>query len=215
MARPRYEKSVFLNVPFDRRYEPLLRALVFTIHDCGFVARCAREVDNSGQVRVEKIFDLIAQSKLGIHDISRTTLDSTNRLPRFNMPLELGVFLGAVRFGVGRQKKKLCLVLDREPFRYQKYCSDISGQDIRAHDTRVDGLIKSVRDWLSSHLIGRNIQVPGHAALFARYTAFRRQLPAQCAELQLDPVELLFNEYRTLVAGWLLANRWMPLVTDG
>ena len=214
MARPRYEKSVFLNVPFDRRYEPLLRALVFTVHDCGFFARCAREVDNSGQVRVEKIFDLIAQSKLGIHHISRTTLDSANRLPRFNMTLELGVFLGAARFGAARQKKKLCLVLDRDPYRYQKYCSDISGQDIRAHHNRVDGLVKSVRDWLSSHLIDRNIQVPGHATMAARYQAFGRQLPAQCAALHLKPGDLLFNEHRTLVAGWLLANPWTPVRAD-
>ena len=210
MARPRYEKSIFLNIPFDPRYEPLLRALVFTVHDCGFVARCAREVDDSGQVRAEKIFDLIAESQLGIHDISRTSLDPTHRLPRFNMPLELGVFLGASRFGAGRQKKKLCLILDRDPFRYHKYCSDISGQDIRAHHDRVGGLVKSVRDWLSSHLIGRNIQVPGHATVGARYRAFRRQLPAQCAALQLQPGDLLFNEYRTLVAGWLLANPWTP-----
>lgn len=210
MARARYEDCVFLNVPFDRRYEPFLRALVFTVHDCGFVARCAREVDNSGQVRVEKIFELIAQSQLGIHDISRTSLDAKHRLPRFNMPLELGVFLGAARFGAGQQRKKLCLVLDREPYRYQKYCSDISGQDIRAHHGRVNDLVKSVRDWLSSHLIGHNIQVPGHGTVFARYTAFKRQLPAQCAALQLQAGELLFNEYRTLVVGWLLDNPWTP-----
>jgi len=210
MARPRYEDCVFLNVPFDTRYEPFIRALVFTVHDCGFVARCAREIDNSGQVRAEKIFELVAQSQLGVHDISRTSLDPRHRLPRFNMPLELGVFLGAAHFGGGRHGRKLCLVLDREPYRYQKYCSDISGQDIRAHHGRIDGLVKSVRDWLSSHLVSRNIQVPGHATLFSRYTAFKRQLPAQCAALQLDPGELLFNEYRTLVAGWLLANPWAP-----
>jgi len=32
------------------------------------------------------------------HDISRTELNE-HSLPRFNMPLELGLFLGASRFG--------------------------------------------------------------------------------------------------------------------
>src|SRR5262245_2449314 len=103
MAKLAYDACVFLNVPFDPSYEPFLRALAFTVHDCGFIARCAREIDNGGQVRVEKIYDLMSQSKYGIHDISRTSLDRSHRLPRFNMPLELGIFLGAIRFGTGRQ----------------------------------------------------------------------------------------------------------------
>src|SRR4030095_15108058 len=210
MARSAYEVSVFLNVPFDQAYESFLRALVFTVYDCGFIARCAREVDNSGQVRVEKIYELMSESKYGIHDISRTSLDRTHRLPRFNMPLELGIFLGAIRFGAGRQRTKSCLILDREPYRYQKYCSDIAGQDIRAHHNRIDGLVKSVRNWLSNHLINRGIQVPAHSKIFERYQVFRRELPAFCAKLQLEPAELIFNEYTTLVVAWLRENPWRP-----
>lgn len=210
MAKSPYEDCVFLNVPFDRSYEAFLRALVFTVHDCGFIARCAREVDNSGQVRAEKLYELIAESKLGIHDISRTSLDRAHRLPRFNMPLELGVFLGAARFGVGKQHGKSCLVLDRDPHRYQKYCSDIAGQDIRAHSNRLDELVKSVRNWLSNHLIRRRILAPGHAAVFSRYQEFRRALPALCATLQLEPRELIYNEYTAFVVGWLRANPWKP-----
>ncbi len=49
-------------------------------------------------------------------------------LPRFNMPLELGIFLGAKRFGSQKQKQKNGLILDREKYRYQSFCSDIAGQ---------------------------------------------------------------------------------------
>jgi hypothetical protein len=174
------------------------------------VARCAREIDNSGQVRLDKIYELMAESKYGIHGISRTSLDRVNRLPRFNMPLELGIFLGATKFGTGRQKDKSCLILDREPYRYQKYCSDISGQGIRAHHNRLDGIVKSVRNWLSNHLTSRNIQVPGHAKIFERFERFRYELPAICATLQLEPKDLIFNEYTTIVVGWLRANPWVP-----
>jgi len=65
--------------------------------------------------------NLIDGCRYGIHDISRTEFDTVNQLSRFNMPLELGIFLGARRFGSGRHKSKNCLVLDREPYRYQKF----------------------------------------------------------------------------------------------
>jgi hypothetical protein len=87
---------------------------VFTVFYSGYIPRCALEIYNSGQVRIEKIFKLIENCQLGIHDISRTELDVESKLPRFNMPLELGMFLGAQRFGAGRHKNKNCLILDRE-----------------------------------------------------------------------------------------------------
>src|SRR5690349_14391733 len=90
-----YDKSVFINCPFDRDYKLLFEAIVFTVFDCGFRPRCALETDDGGQVRMEKIFGLIANSRLAINDLCRVDLDSTTNLPRFNMPLELGIFLGA------------------------------------------------------------------------------------------------------------------------
>ena len=82
-----YDDSVFLNVPFDRRYSRIFDSLVFVVHDCGFVARSALEVEDSGRARVEKILDIIKQSKYGIHDISRAGIDRNTGLARFNMPL--------------------------------------------------------------------------------------------------------------------------------
>ena len=104
MADRVYEYGVFVNCPFDAEYRPLFRAIVFAIHDCGFAARSALEVTDASQVRIDKISAIIASSKFGLHDISRTELDSATGLPRFNMPLELGLFLGAKRFGTGKQK---------------------------------------------------------------------------------------------------------------
>ncbi|MBM4297055.1 MAG: hypothetical protein FJ143_04880, partial [Deltaproteobacteria bacterium] len=128
-----YEQQVFLNVPFDKPYQKLLDALVFAVHDCGLIARCALEQDDGGEIRMEKIYSIIKSARFGIHDLSRTTLDNKFRLPRFNMPFELGVFLDARKFGAGDQLRKSCLILDRDQHRYQVFCSDIAGQDIRAH----------------------------------------------------------------------------------
>lgn len=97
-------RHVFINCPFDRAYRPLLRALLFAIHDCGFRARSALEVEDSGEVRVQKIIRIIKESPLGIHDISRVELDPSSNLPRFNMPLELGLFMGAKVYGGADQQ---------------------------------------------------------------------------------------------------------------
>ncbi|WP_206020694.1 hypothetical protein [Roseococcus sp. SYP-B2431] len=85
-----------------------------------------------------------------MHDISRTELDDVNALPRFNMPLELGLFMGAVRFGTGAQRRKVCLILDRERYRFQRFISDIAGQDIREHGDDVDRAIHALRSWLAA-----------------------------------------------------------------
>ncbi|HEY3052205.1 MAG TPA: hypothetical protein VGK04_02325 [Thermoanaerobaculia bacterium] len=201
-----YEDSVFLNVPFDRRYARLFDALVFAVHDCGFTARSALEVEDSGQARVEKILNIIEQAKYGIHDISRAGIDRNTRLARFNMPLELGFFLAAKRYGSGKHRQKRCLVLDRERYRYRNFCSDISGQDIRAHNDEPADAIRAVRDWLSTHRAG--IQMPGGKALFERYQAFRAQLRVQAKTVQLDARELTFGDYTKLVVGWLKKNPW-------
>ena len=201
-----YDFNVFVNCPFDEDYASLFDAIVFTIHDCGFVARCALEMDNSAQVRIDKIFQIITECRYGIHDISRTELDEVNGLPRFNMPLELGVFLGARRYGRGRQKEKACLVLDRGKYRYQKFCSDIAGQDIKAHGGDVRKAVRVVRDWLRSAPAVSEVRVPSGSKIFERYEAFLSDLPDLCEELDLDKEELIYNDFTTLVVEWLRAH---------
>ena len=113
--------SVFINCPFDEQYQPLFEAIVFCVAACGFVPRCTLELTDAGEVRIENIYRLIAQCNHGIHDISRTEVeDQPYQLPRFNMPLELGIFLGAKRFG-GRSSRKRCLILDRARYRYKSF----------------------------------------------------------------------------------------------
>lgn len=200
-----YSENVFINCPFDARYQPLFQAIVFAVHDCGFVARCAMETDDGSQIRIDKIFSIIRDCRLGVHDISRTEADAGSGLPRFNMPLELGVFLGAKHFGPGKQREKCCLILDSEPYRYQQYLSDIAGQDIRAHALEPEVAIRRVRDWLGTSASGDEL-LPGARRMAERHQRFLLDLPALCAPFGLDPAELTFNDYATLVAAWLKAN---------
>lgn len=198
-----YELAVFINCPFDPEYRPLFRALVFTVSECGLKARCALEIDDAGDTRIDKIQRLIEGCRYGIHDLSRTELDTANRLPRFNMPLELGLFLGARRYGNRQQKSKICLVLDVEPHRYQRFCSDIAGQDIRSHQNRVDLAIRAVRDWLATRAAA---MLPGQATIAARYQRFSSELPTMAAAAGLDADTLIFGDYAKFVSIWLSEN---------
>jgi hypothetical protein len=202
-----YNSRVFLNVPFDRRYERIFRAIVFAVHDCGFQARCALESDDGGEARVDKILRIVSESRLGIHDISRTQLDRATRLPRFNMPLELGLFLGAKKFGNAADRQKAILILDSEKDRYQKFCSDISGQDIRVHGDDISLAIKAVRNWLQAAPGVGQTSIPSWPVLARRYAEFRNDLRALCRRAGLQRAHLTFIDHQTLVVGWLQANQ--------
>lgn len=204
-----YEHGVFVNCPFDDDYRPLFEAVVFTLHDCGYVAHSALEVTDASQVRIDKVSMLIGACKLGLHDISRTELDATTGLPRFNMPLELGLFLGAKRFGTGRQRQKNCLIMDVDRYRYQKFISDIAGQDIVAHAGNVAQAIRIVRDWLSD-AEPRSVRMPSGTVIWQRYEQFRRDLPATCARNGLIADELTFNEFVLIAEEWLKDHIRLP-----
>lgn len=156
----------------------MFRAIIFAVVDCGYSPRSAQEIDDSGDIRLLKIQNIIESSMYGIHDISFMELDKTSGLPRFNMPLELGIFIGAKRYGEGKQKKKRTLILDKEKHRYNKSISDISGQDIKSHNGDQQKAIRCVRDWLNS--TSRKKGLPGANHITKRYKAFDKKLPLIC-----------------------------------
>ncbi|MBO0939424.1 hypothetical protein J2I47_22940 [Fibrella sp. HMF5335] len=80
-----YQDNVFINCPFDKHYQPLFRAVVFTIQHCGFNARCALEEDSTGDIRINKIISIINECQYGVHDISKADLDEQSGLARFNI----------------------------------------------------------------------------------------------------------------------------------
>jgi len=121
------------------------------------------------------------------------------------MPLELGLFLGAKRFGSRRHRTKNCLILDIEKYRYQKFISDIAGQDIAAHGGKPNDAIRAVRDWLSA-ATPHSVKIPGGAVIARRHAQFREELPAACERLQLRVDELTFPDYVVQVEEWLKAN---------
>lgn len=205
MAKVSYEDSVFINCPFDDAYQALFHAIIFAVHDCGFVSRCALEVKDSSENRLSKIQKIIEESKYGIHDISRTEVNQEG-LPRFNMPLELGLFLGCKAYGTGRQKQKNALILDKERFRYHRFISDLAGNDPEEHEGNEEKAICRVRDWLNA--VSRRRPIPSGDEIANRFRTFQSELPAICQQLKQNPTGLDFIDYQYIVVEWLRANMW-------
>jgi hypothetical protein len=191
-------RTVFINCPFDATYRKIFDAIVFSVCALGFEPRCALDQDSVTEERLTKILNLIEWCPFSIHDLSNMKIDPGTRLPRHNMPFELGLFLG---YEFASRTQKSCLILDKEGYRYRKSLSDLSGRDVRAHKGLPAQAITAVRDWLVTES-GRD-DAPGGESIVQQYRRFRRQLPALCRETRRIASELTFWDYRGMVSAWL------------
>lgn len=200
-----YSNSVFINCPFSAEYQPIFRALLFAILDCGFRPRCALEITDLTENRLTKIERIIEECKLGIHDISFMGVDANTKLARFNMPFEFGIFFAAKRFGSGRQKKKTALVLDKKAYRYRAALSDISGQDISIYNGAAKNAIREVRNWLNT-CHGKAKSLPGGEHINRRYKEFSQKLPRASKADNLNVGELTYSDLCLAMMAWLKDN---------
>jgi hypothetical protein len=138
---------------------------------------------------------------------ARSQMDGDPPLPRFNMPLELGLFLGSRWYGDKEQKKKRALILDREKYRYQRFMSDIAGQDIHSHDGDPENAVKKVATWLREQ---SRSNVPGGAAIVHEFRAFKEEFPQILVVQQLRPDEVTFGDFTAIVVAYLART-----TTDG
>jgi hypothetical protein len=195
------KQSVFINCPFDPLFQPIFDGIVFAVLRCGFTPRCALETDDGSENRFAKIQKIVEECRYGVHDISRTDVAGDPPLPRFNMPLELGLFLGAKRYGDELQKRKRVLILDRERYRYQRFISDIAGQDIHAHSDDPARAIGIVTAWLRTQS-GRS-GLPGGDLVAKQFGNFQLELTATIADLHLKPHEVTFIDFVSIASAYI------------
>lgn len=167
-----FNKNVFINCPFDEAYFPLLKALVFTVLYLDIEPHLSQTISSSN-IRVNQIKKLIKISRYGIHDLSRSKALIDGDLPRFNMPYELGLDVGASEYGNKTLKTKKILILDSERYHYQKVLSDIAGQDIANHNNDPKMLVKRVRDWISTN---NTINLTPHSEIWNAFNQFTDDL---------------------------------------
>jgi hypothetical protein len=191
-----FNDTVFINCPFDVLYNPMLRAIIFSVYRCGFFPITALDEDDGTENRLLKIIRMIKECKYGIHDLSRIE-QTTDNFPRFNMPFELGIFFGAKHSGNKVQKGKNALIFERIKFTYQKYISDLNGIDPKAHNNDPLTAIQLISDWLRT-ASGRKT-IPGSTVLKTEYIEFAQKLPSIVQGLGFETNNLPFTVYRTIV----------------
>lgn len=181
---PPFERSVFINCPFDEEFAPILQAVAFCVVYLGFFPRFAPENPDNAVPRLDRILELVRGSKFGIHDLSRCKAAAVGEFARMNMPFELGIDHACCRFGGGDLATKSILILEESRYDYQKVLSDISGWDIHAHGGSYEKAVRQVRSWLVAQAGAPAI---GAAHIQGKYIAFQewyweRELEAGSSE---------------------------------
>lgn len=197
-----FESNVFINCPFDNKYTQLLRSLVFTTLYLDLTPHLSQTISSSN-IRINQIKRHIKSCKYGIHDLSRSRAMEEGELPRFNMPYELGLDVGASEYGSTRLKTKKILILETERYHYQKVISDIAGQDISSHDDNPQTLVKRVRDWFSNN---SDYNVAPSSEIWTAYNQFIDDLSNSLApnftaeEIQEMPI----GDYIKFAKDWIV-----------
>lgn len=201
--RGSYDRSVFINCPFDKAYIPLRDSAIFTILACGFQPRIALERSNAAELRLHKIKSLILSSRLSIHDLSRLKSSQKDEFYRLNMPLELGLDLGCAAFHPDCKNKQL-LVLVPEPHLHQRAISDLGGVDVEVHNQSPEEMMLVLRNWLSLHT---EQELNGGAWYWNQYNIFLSHLYATLMEKgysDLEMQKLSVPDYIQVASRWLM-----------
>ncbi len=148
-----FEKNIFINYPFDNKYiDDLLKPMLYVIIKNGYNPRLAAEISDSGQLRLDKIIEIIKDCKYSIHDLSIVKSKIVNEYARMNMPFELGIDYG-LRVSIDKNlNSKKFLILEKTKYDYQKAISDINGFDIKVHENDTQKLFDCLYTWCSDTL---------------------------------------------------------------
>lgn len=207
MAFPTFDRSIFINAPFDEHYAPMLQAIAFCVADLGFFPRLAPENADNAAYRLDRIVELVRQSRYAIHDLSRCKADRRGEYARMNMPFELGIDYGCRRYGADDLTQKTVLILEHSHLDYHRALSDISGWDIRSHSGDYIKAIRHVRNWLVQHAAAPEI---GASRIRSDYEVFQawhveRELALGASEDDVKeyPIEQMVKAMRE----WVDAGR--------
>jgi hypothetical protein len=199
-----FEKNVFINCPFDKEYKLLLHPLFFTVFACGLTPRIATERMDSSEMRIEKIREIIEDSKYSIHDLSRIKSKQKKEYFRLNMPFEIGLDFGCKLYNPDpKYRNKAFLILEPERFSTQKALSDLSGFDVKCHQNEPEMLIGEVRTWFAE--MGLH-DLPGPDAIWIKYNQFNTDLFNDFSEKGFKPTHitnLATLEFFRYLKDWL------------
>jgi hypothetical protein len=135
--------AVFLNIPYDEEFRSLYVSYIVGLYQLGLVPHIASEIPG-GKRRLDRIFELIQSCRYSIHDLSRVEVSvAPTALPRFNMPLELGM---TITWASLHPKIHTWLVWESEPYRLLRSTSDLNGTDPNIHFGTAEGVLSELRN---------------------------------------------------------------------
>src|ERR1700693_4084246 len=171
VAGPRKKPAdVFLNVPYDQKFENLFLAYIAGVSAFGLAPRATIEIPG-GLRRLDRIIDLVRECRYSIHDLSRVELEGkAPRTPRFNMPFELGLAVCWQRIS---KENHTWFVYESQARRLAKSLSDLNGTDPYIHDGRIRGVFRE----LCNSFIRRGRQ-PSTQDMRRIYGDLRKRLPS-------------------------------------
>ena len=140
--------AVFINVPFDAAYEPLFITLVGVITFLDYTPHCVLEVRETGEGRLQRIYELMRSCRISVHDMSRIGAPA-----RFNMPFELGL---ACSLKLEHPQQYEVLVFDSKPYRMDRRLSDYKGRDLYIHYGTRQGMIAALLNAFQAPPIDRS-----------------------------------------------------------
>jgi hypothetical protein len=135
VPRLRKLESVFLNIPYDLQFQDLYISYVVGLTQLGLGVTATLAHPN--QDRLAKIIELIEKCRFSIHDLSR--IEASRGIPRFNMPLELGIALYR-----STKAEHTVFVFESKAFRAQRSTSDINKMDPRIHNGSAKGVMSAL-----------------------------------------------------------------------
>jgi hypothetical protein len=179
-------KAVFINAPFDLRYEQLFVTLVGTLVFLGREPHCVLEVMERGDGRLARIYELVRACRVSVHDLSRISTPA-----RFNMPFELGL---ACAIKLAHPNGYDVVVLDAKPYRIDRTLSDYKGRDPLIHGGTCEGMTAALLDAFET-------DVPDPEVEFRRAARDLRNVLAQRKRRLKSPSIFRPSLFKTLVAN--------------
>ena len=142
---------VFLNVPFDKDYEPIFLGLLGALVHLGKHPTTVLELGGGAAPRMDRLIEAIRGNAFSVHDLSRVEPSGrgASAVPRFNMPFELGLAV-AVSLSAHRRPKHGFVLLESRRFRLQRSLSDMNGYDPLIHNGTQGGAIRAMFEAFST-----------------------------------------------------------------
>jgi hypothetical protein len=169
VAKPLKRAEVFLNIPYDQKFDRLFLAYISGIAAFGLIPRATLEIPSSSR-RLDRILGLIQSCQYSIHDLSRVELDLHRpRTPRFNMPFELG--LSVAHEKASKPGNHEWFVCESQKLRLAKSLSDLNGTDPFIHGGTIAGVFTEL-----SNIFVRSDRQPSIQQMWLIYREVRNKL---------------------------------------